>query len=317
MMNKQKPQQRNGRPLPRRRRPDRVGKNTNQKKLVQNPARRFHRTRQHVVGVCGREEAEPGHPDTCGSAVSPPSEMSDGLVNSAETTAVADEDSCSGGISGGLRTEILGCGVDGYYGLGGVCRVCVCVCALSHRTGAGRRRRAGEGHHLLDGQPQLEAVKRVADADLPLDLGVRQVGHDGAALHVGAAGSDVPGGHPHPQLEEGGGSTVRSYRPTVPSVRVSRPYLQPGHHGGSVPGSEGKSLATRLLQQLVSAEKSKCHVTIDRCQMWRRCYSGEGQHTSSCCAGPCPLDPEFRSCSCPLALRRPGLQTASMLQEPE
>lgn len=71
----------------------------------------------------------------------------------------------------------------------------------SHRAGAGRSRRAGEGHHLLDGQPQFEAVQRVTDADLPLDFGVGQVGHDGAALHIGAAGCDVPCWHSHPQLE--------------------------------------------------------------------------------------------------------------------
>ena len=73
----------------------------------------------------------------------------------------------------------------------------------SHRASAGRGRGAGEGDHLLDGQPQFEAVKRVTDADLPLDLCIRQVGHDGAALHVGATGCDVPGRHPHPQLEGG------------------------------------------------------------------------------------------------------------------
>lgn len=72
---------------------------------------------------------------------------------------------------------------------------------LSHGARAGRRRWAGERHHLLDGKPQLEAVQGVADADLPLDLRVRQVGHDGAALHVGATRRHVPGGHAHPQLE--------------------------------------------------------------------------------------------------------------------
>lgn len=73
----------------------------------------------------------------------------------------------------------------------------------SHGASAGRGGGAGEGHHLLDGQPQFEAVQRVTDADLPLDLCVRQVGHDGAALHVGTTGCHVPGWHSHPQLEGG------------------------------------------------------------------------------------------------------------------
>ena len=30
----------------------------------------------------------------------------------------------------------------------------------------------GKGDHLLDGQPQLESMKRVGDPDLPLDLSV-------------------------------------------------------------------------------------------------------------------------------------------------
>lgn len=79
----------------------------------------------------------------------------------------------------------------------------VCVVSESHRASAGWGRRAGEGHHLLDGQPQFEAVQRVADADLPLDLRVGQVGHDRAALHVGTACGDVPSWHSHPQLEGG------------------------------------------------------------------------------------------------------------------
>lgn len=79
----------------------------------------------------------------------------------------------------------------------------VCEVTEPHRASAGRRRRAGEGHHLLDGQPQFEAVKRVTDADLPLDLRVRQVCHDGAALHVGTTSCDVPGRHTNPQLQGG------------------------------------------------------------------------------------------------------------------
>lgn len=44
----------------------------------------------------------------------------------------------------------------------------------AHRPGGGRRRGAGQGHHLLDGQPELEPVQGIADPDLPLDLRVRQ-----------------------------------------------------------------------------------------------------------------------------------------------
>lgn len=43
-------------------------------------------------------------------------------------------------------------------------------------------------------------MQGVADANLPLDLRVRQVGHDGAAFHVGPTRRHVPGGHSHPQL---------------------------------------------------------------------------------------------------------------------
>ncbi len=79
----------------------------------------------------------------------------------------------------------------------------VCAVAESHRASAGWRRWAGEGHHLLDGQPQFEAVKRVTNADLPLDFCVRQVGHDGTAFHVGTTSGDIPGRHTHPQLQRG------------------------------------------------------------------------------------------------------------------
>lgn len=40
----------------------------------------------------------------------------------------------------------------------------------------------------------------IADADLPLDLSVRQGRHDGSALHVGSASGNIPGWHPHPEL---------------------------------------------------------------------------------------------------------------------
>ena len=64
------------------------------------------------------------------------------------------------------------------------------VCERGAGGGGGRGR--GEADHLLDGEPQLEAVQRVADADLALDLGVGQRGHDGAGLHVGATRGHVP-----------------------------------------------------------------------------------------------------------------------------
>lgn len=79
------------------------------------------------------------------------------------------------------------------------------MCA--HRASAGRGRRAGEGYHLLDGQTQFEPVQRVADANLPLDLCVGQVGHDRTALYICTAGSNIPGWHSHPQL--GGGRLNR------------------------------------------------------------------------------------------------------------
>lgn len=44
----------------------------------------------------------------------------------------------------------------------------------THSPGSGRGRGAGQRHHLLDGQPELEAVQGIADANLPLDLCVRQ-----------------------------------------------------------------------------------------------------------------------------------------------
>lgn len=69
-----------------------------------------------------------------------------------------------------------------------------------YRSGSEWCRGAGEGDHLLDGQAQFEAVQRVADANLSLDLCVGQRRHDGSALHVGATGCHIPGWHPHPQL---------------------------------------------------------------------------------------------------------------------
>ena len=59
------------------------------------------------------------------------------------------------------------------------------------RGGGGRGR--GEAHHLLDGQPQLEPVQRVADPDLALDLGVGERRHDGARLDICPARSNIPG----------------------------------------------------------------------------------------------------------------------------
>lgn len=76
--------------------------------------------------------------------------------------------------------------------------VCVCVCTHGSRRRGSRG--AGERDHLLDGQTQFEAVQWVADADLSLDLGVRQGRHDGPAFYVGTTRCDVPCWHPQPQL---------------------------------------------------------------------------------------------------------------------
>lgn len=43
-----------------------------------------------------------------------------------------------------------------------------------YRSGGQRGGGAGERHHFLDGQAEFEPVQRVADANLPLDLCVRQ-----------------------------------------------------------------------------------------------------------------------------------------------
>lgn len=54
------------------------------------------------------------------------------------------------------------------------------------------RRRRGQRHHLLYGEPELEPMERVADADLALDLRVAQGAHYGARFDVGSTGSHVP-----------------------------------------------------------------------------------------------------------------------------
>ncbi len=79
---------------------------------------------------------------------------------------------------------------------------CLCECVWAYGACAGRGRGAGQGHHLLNGQSQFEAVQRVTDADLSLDLCVWQVSHDGSTLHVSTTGSHVPCRHAHPQLKE-------------------------------------------------------------------------------------------------------------------
>ncbi len=80
-----------------------------------------------------------------------------------------------------------------------------------YRASACRCGRTSEGDHFLDGQAEFEPVQRVADANLPLNLRVRQVSHDGAALHIGTTCCHVPRWHPHPQLdkqkEDGNGNT--------------------------------------------------------------------------------------------------------------
>ena len=44
----------------------------------------------------------------------------------------------------------------------------------------------------------------VADADLTLDLRVRQVGHDGTTLDIGPTGGHIPRRHAYPQLDQEG-----------------------------------------------------------------------------------------------------------------
>lgn len=44
-------------------------------------------------------------------------------------------------------------------------------------------------------------MQGITDADLPLDLRVRQGGHDGATLDVGPASRHIPGRHPYPELQ--------------------------------------------------------------------------------------------------------------------
>ncbi len=80
--------------------------------------------------------------------------------------------------------------------------VSACECVWAYGACAGRGRGAGQGHHLLNGQSQFEAVQRVTDADLSLDLCVWQVSHDGSTLHVCTTGSHVPCRHAHPKLKE-------------------------------------------------------------------------------------------------------------------
>ena len=76
---------------------------------------------------------------------------------------------------------------------------------------------------LLNGESELESVKRIGDTDFPLNFRVRERGHDGAAFDVGSTGGHVPSGHPHPQL-------------------------QPSHDRGSVPKGERGIRFHRFLQ---------------------------------------------------------------------
>lgn len=47
-------------------------------------------------------------------------------------------------------------------------------------------------------------MQGIADADFPLDLCVRQGGHNGATLDIGPAGRHIPGRHPYPELQTWG-----------------------------------------------------------------------------------------------------------------
>lgn len=80
-------------------------------------------------------------------------------------------------------------------------KVCSFWLTEHYWASAGRCWGTRQGHHFLDGQAELEPVQRVADANLPLNLCVWQICHDGATLYVGTACCHVPCRHPDPQLE--------------------------------------------------------------------------------------------------------------------
>jgi len=62
------------------------------------------------------------------------------------------------------------------------------------------RRRAGDVDHLLNGKPQLKSMQWVANADLSLNLLIRQRRHDRSTLDVRPTRRHVPRRHPQPQL---------------------------------------------------------------------------------------------------------------------
>ena len=62
-------------------------------------------------------------------------------------------------------------------------------------------RRAGEADHLVDGEAEFEAMERIADSNLPLDLGIRESRHDSTRFNIRTTGSNVPGRHTYPKLE--------------------------------------------------------------------------------------------------------------------
>lgn len=105
---------------------------------------------------------------------------------------------------------------------------------------------AREGHHFLDGQAELEPMQRVADANLPLNLCVWQIGHDCAALYVGTACGHVPRRHPDPQLWT---EKLVNYR-SAPLAMLrfdSKTHLEPCHNSWAIPWCKRKALTTRFL----------------------------------------------------------------------
>lgn len=75
-----------------------------------------------------------------------------------------------------------------------------CDHPLTYRAGGFWGGGTGQADHLLYGQPQFEAVQRVTDPYLPLDLLVRQRRHYCTTFDVGSASGHIPCWHTHPQL---------------------------------------------------------------------------------------------------------------------
>lgn len=77
-------------------------------------------------------------------------------------------------------------------------------------------------------------MQRVADANLPLNLCVGQIGHDCAALDVGTTRSHIPRGHPDPQL--GTEKLVNDSSTPLEKLRFdSKTHLEPCHNSWAIP----------------------------------------------------------------------------------